>query len=316
MVDVAAVRRWWQRPVSPLLIIAALSLSIHLATNGLYGFHTDEFYYIESGRHPALGYVDYPPVTPMLAWLNTSIFGVHPWTLRIFPAIAVALVVFLTGLCAREIGGVRWASILAATVALLSPLLLATWLFQTVAFDQLTWMIALYLLLRLLRTGEPRLFLLLGLDLGVGFETKLSIVGLYAAIAAAVLVSRDLRPCLRTPYPWIGLAIVVAAAAPNIAWQVANEFPTLAYIHNHGADIAAGGGIVSFIGLFLLSMGPLLSPLWIGGMMVLWRDARLRPMGVLVVVAIAAGDQPSSELLVLEAREPQCDHARDRGLYP
>jgi hypothetical protein len=111
-------------------------------------------------------------------------------------------------------------------------------------------------------------------------------VGLDAGIAAAVLVSRDLRRFLRTPYPWIGLAIVIAAAAPNIAWQVANDFPTLAYIHNHGADISAGGGIVSFGGLFLLSMGPLLLPLWIVGMVVLWRDARLRPMGVLVVVAI------------------------------
>ncbi|GAC1641377.1 MAG: glycosyltransferase family 39 protein [Chloroflexota bacterium] len=286
MVDMAAVWRWWQRPSSTLLVIATASLAIHLATNGIYGFHTDEFYYIESGRYPALGYVDYPPVTPMLAWLNTSIFGVHPWTLRLFPAIAVALVVFFAGLCAREMGGGQWASVLAATVALLSPMLLATWLFQTVAFDQLTWMIALYLLLRILRTGESRLFLLLGLDLGVGFETKFTIMGLYAGIAAAVLVSRDLRSFLRTPYPWIGLVIVIVTALPNIAWQVANDFPTLAYIRNHGTHIAAGGGLVSYVALFLLSMGPLLLPLWIVGIVVLWRNARLRPVAVLVVVAI------------------------------
>jgi len=75
-VDVAAVRRRWRHPVPPLLLMGAVSLSIHLATNGLDGFHTDELYYIESGRHPALGYVDCPPVTPMLARLNTSILGV------------------------------------------------------------------------------------------------------------------------------------------------------------------------------------------------------------------------------------------------
>ena len=286
MAAVVAVRRWWRHPASPLLIIAAVSCAIHLAGNGHYGFHTDELYYIESGRHPALGYVDYPPVTPMLAWLNTSIFGVHPWTLRLFPAIAVAVVVFLTGLCVLEMGAGRRTSILASLVALLSPLLLATWLFQTVPFDQLTWMIAIYLLLRTLLRGEPRLFILLGLDLGIGFETKFTIVGLYAGIAAAVLVSPGLRRCLRTPYPWIGLAIVAAAAAPNVAWQVANDFPTLAYIHNHSADISAGGGIVAFVALFLLATGPVFLPLWIAGMVVLWRDPRLRPMGVLAVVVI------------------------------
>ncbi|PZS01607.1 MAG: hypothetical protein DLM70_11575 [Chloroflexi bacterium] len=287
MVNIVTVRRWWQRPTSPLLVISAVSLLIHLATNGLYGFHTDELYYIESGRHPALGYVDYPPVTPMLAWLNTSIFGVHPWTLRLFPAIAVAAVVFLTGLCTRDMGGGRWVSILASTVALLSPLLLATWLFQTVAFDQLTWMIAIYLLLRILCTGETRLFILLGLDLGIGFETKFTIVGLWVRIAAAVLMSRELRPLLRTRYPWLGLAIVAAASAPNVGWQIGNGFPTLTYIHNHSADISAGGGIGSFAALFVLSMGPLLLPLWIAGLVVLWRDPHLRPMGGLAMVAIA-----------------------------
>jgi 4-amino-4-deoxy-L-arabinose transferase-like glycosyltransferase len=287
MVNVASVRSWWHHPTSPLLVVAAVSLSIHLATNGLYGFHTDELYYIESGRHPALGYVDYPPVTPMLAWLNTSIFGVHPWTLRLFPAVATALVVFLAGLCAREMGGGRWPSILSSTVTFLSPLLLGTWLFQTVTFDQLTWMIAIYLLLRILRTGEPRLFILLGVDLGIGLETKLTIVGLCAAIAVAVLASRDLRPFLRTRYPLIALAIVAAEAAPNVAWQVADGFPTLAYTHNHSADIAAGGGLVSFLAVFVLTMGPVLLPLWVTGMVVLWRDSRLRPMAVLVVVAIA-----------------------------
>jgi hypothetical protein len=286
MVNGAAVRRWWQRPTAPLLVLAALQCAIHLATNGVYGFHTDELYYIISGQHPALGYVDYPPVTPLLAWLNTSLFGISPWTLRLFPALASAVVVFLTGLCAKELGGGRGVSILASTVALMSPLLLGTWLFQTVVFDQLTWMIAIYLLLRLLRTGDRRLFILLGIDFGVGFETKLTIVALCAGIAVAVLVSRDLRPFLRTRYPWMGLAIALALAAPNVGWQIANGFPTLMYIRNHSGDIAQSGGIATFVEIFILSMGPLFLPLWIAGLVLLFRNQRQRPIGVLTVVAI------------------------------
>ena len=285
--SIAVVRRWWHRPTAPLLVIAALKFGIHLATNGVYGFQRDEMYYIISGQHPALGYVDYPPVTPMLAWLNTSIFGISPWTFRLFPALAGALLVFLAGMSAREMGAGRGITILASLVTLMSPLLLgANWLFQTVTFDQLTWLIAIYLLLRILRTGDGRLFILLGVDLGVGVETKLTILALCAGIVAAVLLSRDLRSLLRTRYPWIGLLIALALFAPNVAWQITNAFPSLTYVRNHSADIANSGGIVTFIADFSLYIGPFILPLWIAGMLLLFRDQRLRPLGVLTAVAI------------------------------
>jgi hypothetical protein len=82
----AAMRRWRQRPSAPLLVIAAVKFAIHLATNGVYGFQRDELYCIISGQHPMLGYVDYPPVTPMLAWVNTSIFGISHGRFDCFPA--------------------------------------------------------------------------------------------------------------------------------------------------------------------------------------------------------------------------------------
>ena len=280
------MRRWWRRATPPLLVIAALQLAVHLATNGLYGLHTDELYYILSGRHPALGYVDYPPVTPLLAWLNVTIFGISPWTLRLFPALTGAAAVFLTGLCARELGGGRVASTCAAVVALLSPLLLATWLFQAVEFDLLLWVIAIYLVLRLLRTRDARLFVPLAADLGVGLETKTTVLALCAGIAIAVLASHELRPYLRTRHLWLGLLISLALWAPNIGWQIANGWPTLEYIHNHSADITSSGGAGAFVELFILALGPLLLPLWIAGLVMVFRDPRLRPFGIITAVAI------------------------------
>ena len=269
-----------------MVVIAAVQLAIHLALNGAYGLHTDELYYIISGRHPALGYVDYPPVTPLLARLNTSIFGVSPWTLRLFPAVTSAATVLLTGVCARELGANRSLSALASLVALVSPYLLATWLFQTVEFDEVLWQLAILLLLRILRTQTGRLFPVLGLVLGVGLETKSTILALCIAVAATVLISSDLRPMLRTRYPWIALAIVVGCVMPNLVWQAANGFPTLTYVASHRSDIAQSGGTGAFIELFILLVGPLLLPLWIAGLALLISDVRFRPLMALVVIPI------------------------------
>ena len=269
-----------------MLLVAALQLAIHLGLNGVYGLHTDELYYILSGQHPAFGFVDYPPVTPLLARLDTSIFGVSPWTLRLLPALTGAGMVVLTGLCSLELGGGRRAATLAAVVALLSPYLLATWLFQTVEFDMFFWLLAIYLLLRLLRTGDRRLLVLLGLTLGIGIETKLTMVALWIGAGAAVLASAKLRPLLWTRQAWIGVVIALALAVPNLGWQIANGFPTLTYLTNHGSDIAQSGGAASFVGLFLLLIGPLLLPLWIAGLLLLWKERESRPLAVMVAIAI------------------------------
>ena len=279
-------RRWWRVPIAPLLVVAAVQLTIHLATDGAYGFHTDELYYIAAGQHPAFGYVDFPPLTPLLARLDTTLFGISPWALRLLPALTSATMVFLAGVCALELGASRAGAVLAAVVGLLSLYLLATWLFQTVEFDELTWMLGLYLLLRIVRTRDPRLAVLLGLDLGIGFETKFTILALWLAVAIAVIVSPDLRRMLKTPYPWLGIAIALACAAPNVVWQYANGFPTLTYVANHSGDIAQGGGIASFVELFVLLVGPLFLPVFVAGFVLLLRDRRLRPLGIVATVVI------------------------------
>src|SRR4029077_4369191 len=152
-------------------------LALHLATNGLYDFHRDSLYYMDSARHPAWGYVDYPPVTPTIARLSLWIFGPSVWGLRLWPSLAGALIVVLAALIAHELGGGRFAQVLAAVAAASSPVLLgANWLFQTVTFDQLLWVACFWIAARLVRTGNSRLWLALGIGLGVGLETKYTIV--------------------------------------------------------------------------------------------------------------------------------------------
>jgi hypothetical protein len=46
----------------PVLLIAGLMIAGLLAVSDACGFHGDEIQYFVAGQHPALGYVDPPPV--------------------------------------------------------------------------------------------------------------------------------------------------------------------------------------------------------------------------------------------------------------
>src|SRR5215472_1496660 len=205
------------RLVAPLLFgsAAVIVLIVHLATNGTLGFHTDELYYIDSGRHAALGYVDFPPIVPLLARLETDLLGATPWNLRLLPTLLGAFMVALSGAYVRRLGGSLRLQALALLIAVTGPYFLgANWVYQTVTFDEVTWMVTLYCFLCLVLEHRPRYWVYLGISLGIGLEVKYTIGGLVVAIGLAVLLTPALRSDLRTRYPWIAIALLIWA--PNL----------------------------------------------------------------------------------------------------
>jgi len=256
---------------------AAVVLVVHLATNGNLGFHTDELYYIDCGRHPGLGYVDFPPIVPLLARFETDLLGATPWALRLLPTLLGAFMVVLSGLYVRRLGGSLRLQALGLLIAVTAPYFLgANWVYQTVTFDEVTWMVTFYCFLGLVLEHRPRDWICLGISLGIGLEVKYTIGGLAAAIGVAILLTPALRSQLRTRYPWIAAGIALLIWAPNLVWQVEKGFPSLVYIVNHQGS---GGGFVANVLLIVVYLFFVI-PLWIAGLVSLFRSATLRPVGI------------------------------------
>jgi 4-amino-4-deoxy-L-arabinose transferase-like glycosyltransferase len=272
-------------------LFAALKLVLHLATAGNYGWHIDELYFIAASRHPDWGYVDYPPLVPMLAGLDQSLFPGSLLALRALPAVAGAAIVVLTALIARELGGGARAQAWAALMALLSPMFIgANVLFHTTTFDELTWTVALLLFVRLLRTDDRRLWLWLGAVFGAGLETKFTIVALGVAIGVA-LVLTPRRKLLLSPWPWGGVGIAAVLLAPNLVWQASHDWISVQYALSHRGHT---DGPFAFWLQQLLLVDPLFVAPCVAGLIALRKDPRFSALpfvaaGVELVFFVAGG---------------------------
>src|SRR5258708_16409028 len=243
-----------------LIYLALITFLVHLATSANYGFFRDELYYIDAGKHLAFGYVEFPPLIALLAAFVHNVFGDSLVAYHIVPGVAGALLVALAGLKARELGGGRFAQCLAALASLVATTFLAIdSLFSMDSFDELWWVLAAYILIRLIKRDEPKLWLLFGLVAGIGLMTKITILTFGFAIVAGLLLTPQ-RKYLLNKWAWIGGAIAFAFLLPYILWNAANGWPTLAFWSNYTNGHANPASALGFLSQQVLSLNPLTLP--------------------------------------------------------
>jgi len=250
-----------------VLCIAACKLLVHLYGGRHYGYFVDELYYLACSRHLDWGYVDQPPLIAVITWLVRSLLGDSLPVLRFFPAVAGAAEVVLTALIARELGGKRFAQGLAALAALVAPGILAGDSLLTMnAFEPLFWMGCAYLLIRIIKTGNSKLWIWFGILAGFGLENKHSMLIFGAGIVFGLLLTSQ-RRWFASPWLWLGGALAFLIFLPNLLWNIHRHFPFLqahAAIQRSGRDVPLGP--LAFFAQEILTMLPLNLPIWLAGL--------------------------------------------------
>src|ERR1700684_1446901 len=247
--------------------IAVCKFLVHLYAGGHYGYFVDELYYLACSRHLDWGYVDQPPLIALVTWLWRSIFGQSLAAIRLLPALAGVAEVVLTALIARQLGGKRFAQALAALAALVAPGILGgDGLLTMNAFEPLFWMGCAYLLIRLIKTENEKLWIWFGVLAGFGLENKYSMLMFGAGLVLGLLLTPD-RRLLASRWLWVGGAIAFLIFLPNLIWNMQHHFPFLelqANIRASGRDVPLGP--LAFFQQEILLMHPLTLPIWLGGL--------------------------------------------------
>src|SRR5215471_11810648 len=86
-----------------VIVIALAELALHWVFNNRYGYFRDEFNYMDCGKHLAWGYVDHPPLIPVIARVSRLMFGDSLRSIRLVPALATSALVVVSAQVAREL---------------------------------------------------------------------------------------------------------------------------------------------------------------------------------------------------------------------
>jgi 4-amino-4-deoxy-L-arabinose transferase-like glycosyltransferase len=185
---IGALEAAYQR--EPLVWLIALAVGIlHLAIGSRYDAQRNELYFLVCGWHPDFGYVDQPPLAPLIA-AATQIFGINIWLLRLPAAIAAVGLVFVCAAFARLLGGGARAAIIAALAAGIAPGLAAlTSHLTTSTFEPIAWTGVAFLLTRAVLKERRSDLIWAGVLSGIAMEAKWGIAVWLVALAAGVVAT-------------------------------------------------------------------------------------------------------------------------------
>ncbi len=250
-----------------LYVISTITfLLIYLATfTKGYGYFIDEFYYIACANNPAFGYVDHPPLAPLLLTVFQFLFGSSLYTIRILPALAETAAVFYTGILVKEIGGNKFAQFIAACSVAAMPVTIAFGTFYSMnAFEPLLAVLLLLVTVRMIKSENSKLWIQVGIIMGLGMMNKHTFGVFIIALLLSLIISGKWK-LLFSKWFVIGGAIGLFIFLPNIIWQILNDFPSLEFYRNISVDKNVYTPPIDFAIGQVMYMSPSTAPIWLAG---------------------------------------------------
>ncbi|MGF1627601.1 MAG: ArnT family glycosyltransferase [Alphaproteobacteria bacterium] len=231
--DAGSLWRWALAGVAGLTLLRWVVLA--LSPLELYG---DEAQYWTWAQDLDFGYFTKPP---LIAWIiagTTALFGDDAFGVRVGAPLCHAVAALFIGLAGRELAGPRVGALAMLAYATLPGVSYSSLILSTDAPLLACWAVALWAFLRLLATRRLGWALATGLAIAVGLNAKYAMGFFLLCAGLHALFTPDARWLLRRPHGAVLLLVGLAGLAPNLAWNLANDWATV----GHTAENANWGG--------------------------------------------------------------------------
>lgn len=213
-----------------ILLFVFIKIGLNLLAISHFGFHRDELLHLALGDHLGWGYKEVPPFIALVAKVQTWLFGTSVFAARIFTTICAGAIVWLVGLITVELGGKMFAITLACLSFIFAPAFLASdYLFQPVVFDQLWWVLCVWLIARYINYHSVKYIYCLGVIIGIGLLTKYTMGFFAVALIIGLLVTRQ-RKIIWNRHVLFSALIAILIFLPNVIWQFQHHLPVITHM--------------------------------------------------------------------------------------
>lgn len=211
----------------------------------------------------AAGYGTQPPLYTWLQWAVFQVAGVSVLSLSLLKNTLLASTYAFVWLAARRLMAPPLALLAAASMLLIPQI---GWESQRdLTHSVLATAVAaatLYVVVRLIEKPRPLLYVVLGLCAALGLLSKYSFAVYLAALGLAVLLSRDTRPMLRSPWLIAAALLALVVLAPHALWLLDNwQLASARTLEKLDAAPGMAGGVVrglsSLLGATLATLAAL-----------------------------------------------------------
>ena len=265
-----------------VLALAFANFLLHLYFNNRYGYFRDEFDYMSCGDHLGWGYVDQPPLIPLLIHICRALLGDSLRSIRFIPAVASSVLIVQIAAIARKLGGRRYALLLSAISAFIAPQYLSNGsLLGTNCLEPTLWMGCAYFAILAIKRNDPRYWLWFGVIAGLGLEEKYSSAIFGLGIVVGLLLTEQRRAFLNK-WIWLGGLAALLIFLPNVLWNIKYDWPfvqLIRAIRAEGRDVVLGP--LPYFSQQTLLLNPLTAPIWLAGLFGLLFSVRFKPYRVL-----------------------------------
>jgi len=269
-----------------ILAFAIANILFHLLLPE-YGYHRDEMYYVAVADGFSFSNLDMPPMSPLYLKLFLVLFGHSLKVVHLAASLAGSLVIVFVCLIAKELGGKRYAMILTGTFLMFSGIVIFGSLYTYDDVSFVLWAGTFYLIARMLNGADQRLWLFAGLLMGLGMLTKLTILFLGLAIFVSLWLIPE-RRCYKQPWIWLGGIIALLCGLPYLLWQGAHGWYFLSYAENYAGRTTHTSPILEFLWHQLFPNNLATAPVWLTGLLLLFRRRRYRFFGYCYIVLCVA----------------------------
>ena len=237
-------------PTGMILALFALTL-LRLAVAAATPLSGDEAYYWVWSHALAPGYLDHPPMVALWIWAGTRLAGQHALGVRLLGPLSAAVGSVLLARAAEDLFPGRRLGVPAA--ALLNATLLVGVGAVTMTPDTpllLFWTLALWALARLLRSGDGRWWLMVGLASGCAVASKYTGGFLGVGIVLWLAWVPGLRRWFRSIWLWLGGAVAGAVFAPVIVWNAGHSWASFIRQGGRNGEWHANAAVQHLLELF------------------------------------------------------------------